>query len=173
MIDLIEISKNTCLICRDNLFDISERDSSKKYTLKEYKVLLNPIVKLDCGHYFHIDCLKTAILSSNKLIYCNNLKKNCPYCNSKIDKITSFYNQNKKILIDKKTTQKFKVKENNDSNSKLKKKNRCSAITSNGHKCKFTEEEIGSNYCKMHIKKLKINEEKMDTFMYSNVIEIN
>ena len=65
MFDLNSLTNINCLICRDKLIDISDREADKKCTKKEYRVYLKPLTKLDCGHYYHINCIKTAIISES------------------------------------------------------------------------------------------------------------
>jgi hypothetical protein len=151
MFDLNSITNIDCLICRDKLIDISDREVNKKFTKKEYKVYLKPLTKLDCEHYYHINCIKTAIVSSTVPSTYNHLIfKKCPYCSCKINKITPLFNElvNKDMLFDKKEVvikKSIKNIKNTDN-----KKARCICTTASGKKCKLFESSIGSKYCRIH-----------------------
>ena len=151
MFDLNSLTNINCLICRDKLIDISDREADKKCTKKEYRVYLKPLTKLDCGHYYHINCIKTAIISESiSSTYNNHFSKKCPYCSCKINKVVPLFNElvNKDMLFDKKEVV-IKKSINNIKNTDNKKA-RCICITASGKKCKLFESSIGSKYCRIH-----------------------
>ena len=180
MFDLNSLTNINCLICRDKLIDISDREADKKCTKKEYRVYLKPLTKLDCGHYYHINCIKTAIISESiSSTYNNHFSKKCPYCSCKINKVVPLFNElvNKDMLFDKKEVV-IKKSINNIKNTDNKKA-RCICITASGKKCKLFESSIGSKYCrihKYHMDKYNTNTNEMNTNtseMDTNTNEMN
>ena len=181
MFDINTISNTTCLICRDKLFDITERDPDKKFTKKEYKIYLKPITKLDCNHYYHIECLKASYLVESKGSFYNFSKK-CPYCSSKTSRINSLYNEldcKNELIYDKPKREIKRIKNNNDC---LEKKHKCVCITASGKRCKLFEKYPGSKYCRIHTSKKNLEEKcsseeiienNIDTSMFSKFIGDN
>ncbi len=175
MFDLNSIINVDCLICRDKLIDISDREVGKTFTKKEYRIYLQPLTKLDCKHYYHINCLKASIISDAKLSY-NIISKKCPYCSNQINGIISLFNdlKNKDMLYDKKVVSvKRIVKKQTDIDNE---KSRCISTTVSGKKCKLFESSIGSKYCrihKYHMDKSKIHNEMNTTHTYTNEMNTN
>jgi len=182
MFDFNSIINVDCLICRDKLIDISDREVGKTFTKKEYRIYLQPLTKLDCKHYYHINCLKASIISDAKLNY-NIISKKCPYCSNKINGIISLFNdlKNKDMLYNKKVVSVKRIvkkhKHNDNDNDNDNKRSRCISTTVSGKKCKLFESSIGSKYCrihKYHMDKSNIhNEMNTNTNMNTNMNEMN
>lgn len=181
MFDINTIKNLKCLICRQNLVELEDREDNKCLTKKDYKKYLNDITKLECNHYYHISCLKCALINDPRnTSYSINLSKKCPYCNKKINRIISYFkelNNNNELNLKYERKNTYKTNENNAT-----KRERCLCITNSGEKCKLFEKSPGSKYCRIHYK--FFNEKKTicidcnesnkmteDTSIFSNIIQ--